>query len=150
MNKGARILTVSMLSTFVVLRMLLNLSPDADFDLFGYNIHHLFTGLLLLTVSGVPLVLFGDFRQRTHALIIFGIGLAMALDEWVYLVVTDGSNASYLLPVSWWGGSLAVGLAVAYVAALGRRSSSVREDQATSMAPPNGTGHLTDNGVQES
>ena len=35
----------------------------------------------------------------------------MALDEWVYLIATDGSNAAYLTPVSFWGGAIAVGLA---------------------------------------
>jgi uncharacterized membrane protein len=42
----------------------------------------------------------------------------MALDEWVYLIATDGSNASYLLPVSFWGGAVAIVLACAYTVAL--------------------------------
>jgi hypothetical protein len=49
------------------------------------------------------------------------MGLAMALDEWVYLIATDGSNASYLLPVSFWGGVVVVGLALAYAVALSLR-----------------------------
>jgi len=49
---------------------------------------------------------------------VFGAGLSLALDEWVYLIATDGSNASYLLPVSLRGGMVMVGLAVAYVAIL--------------------------------
>jgi hypothetical protein len=31
---------------------------------------------------------------------------------------TDGSNASYLLPVSFWGGVVVIGLALAYTATL--------------------------------
>ena len=52
------------------------------------------------------------------ALIIFGIGLGMTLDEWIYLIATDGTNASYLLPVSFWGGVAVVGIACAYAVAL--------------------------------
>jgi hypothetical protein len=44
--------------------------------------------------------------------------LALALDEWVYLIATDGSNASYLLPVSLKGGIVMVGLAAVYIAVL--------------------------------
>jgi hypothetical protein len=39
----------------------------------------------------------------------------MMLDEWVYLIVTDGSNSSYLLPVSFWGGLAMVLACVAYI-----------------------------------
>jgi hypothetical protein len=53
---------------------------------------------------------------------VFGIGLALALDEWVYLIVTDGTNASYLLPVSFWGGLAAVSAAVAYALIVARGS----------------------------
>jgi hypothetical protein len=49
---------------------------------------------------------------------LFGAGLSLALDEWVYLIVTDGTNASYLLPVSLKGGTIMVVLAAAYVAIL--------------------------------
>jgi hypothetical protein len=44
--------------------------------------------------------------------------LRLALDEWVYLIATDGGNASYLLPVSVWGGVVVVGLACAYALGL--------------------------------
>lgn len=118
-RRNALLLVASMLLTFVALRLSLQLSPDSDFDVAGYNIHHLFTGLLLVTIGGVPLAIFrGTSRRLDVALIIFGVGLAMALDEWVYLIATDGSNASYLLPVSFWGGVVVVGLACAYAVGL--------------------------------
>jgi hypothetical protein len=44
--------------------------------------------------------------------------MGMALDEWVFLIATDGSNASYLLPVSFWGGVVMIGLACLYTSAL--------------------------------
>ena len=116
-RRNALLLIASIALTFSVLRVLLHQSPNSDFNVGQYNIHHLFTGLLLITAGGVQLAVFrGSTRRLDLARIIFGAGLGMALDEWVYLIVTDGSNASYLLPVSFWGGVAAVGLACAYAA----------------------------------
>ena len=118
-KRRARLLLVSMIITFVVIRFSLYFSPDSDFDVAGYNVHHLFTGLLLITICGIAVILFGGrTRILDGAVIGFGIGLSLALDEWVYLIATDGSNASYLLPVSFWGGVLMIALACLYIALL--------------------------------
>ena len=115
-TRRAKIIVGALIATFIITRSALSLSPDSDFDVAGYNIHHLFTGLLLITAGGVPLALFpGRSLLLDIASIAFGAGLALALDEWVYLIATDGSNASYLLPVSLKGGVLMVGLAAFYV-----------------------------------
>ncbi len=118
-KKRARLLFASLVVTFVATRIALHLAPDSDFNVGAYNIHHLFTGLLLITFCGIPLVLFKHASRVLDVLTIgFGAGLALALDEWVYLIATDGTNASYLLPVSFWGGVVLVGLAALYVLAL--------------------------------
>ena len=106
---------------------MLHLSPNSDLDIAGYNVHHLFTGLVLIVAGGIPLALFpAASRPLDLAAVVFGAGLALALDEWVYLIATDGSNASYLLPVSLRGGIVMVALAVAYIGVLyilsGKRS----------------------------
>lgn len=95
------------LATFIVLRAYLWFSPDTDLNVGAYNIHHFYTGVLVATLGAVPLaVLDPSFHARLLdvARVVFSIGLAMALDEWLYLIVTDGTNASYSLPVSFWGG----------------------------------------------
>lgn len=124
-TRNAIALLGSMVGTFVLLRIWLSLSPNADFNVGRYNIHHLFTGLVLITLGAVPLALLEPpSRLRAGARVILGMGLGMALDEWVYLIATDGTNASYLLPVSFWGGVVVVGLASLYAAivlALARR-----------------------------
>jgi len=118
-QKRTRIVLVSLLATFIVLRLSLHLSPNSDFDVAGYNIHHLFTGLLLVTAGGIPAVLFQGHSLWTDiACAAFGAGLGMTLDEWVYLIATDGSNASYLLPVSLRGGIVMISLATLYIAVL--------------------------------
>ncbi len=118
-TRRARFVVASMLAIFVITRVMLHMSPDSDFDVAGYNIHHLFTGLLLIVAGGLPLALFpGRSRALDAAAVIFGGGLALALDEWVYLIATDGTNASYLLPVSLRGGILMIALATLYVGVL--------------------------------
>jgi hypothetical protein len=114
--RRARILIASLLVTFVMTRSIMWVSPNSDFDVAGYNVHHLFTGLLLIFAGGIPLALFpGQSLAFDIATVAFGAGLALTLDEWVYLIATDGSNASYLLPVSLTGALAMVGLALMYV-----------------------------------
>ena len=118
-TRRAKLVVAALVIVFVVTRAMLTYSPNSDFDVAGYNIHHLFTGVLLIVAAGIPLAL---FNRHSFALdvasVAFGSGLALALDEWVYLIATDGSNASYLLPVSLKGGILMVALAAVYIAVL--------------------------------
>lgn len=112
---------VPAVATFVALRCYLWFAPDTDLNVGAYNIHHLYTGLVVTTIGGVPLAVLGPAANRRVtdlARIVFAIGLTMALDEWLYLIVTDGTNASYSLPVSFWGGLAAVALACAYAGLL--------------------------------
>lgn len=100
-------------------RLYLHANPYSNFDVGGYNVHHLFTGTLLLVAAGVPLVLrSGRTRLLDACALVFGAGLALCLDEWVYLIATDGSDESYLLPVSLWGGVVVVALGVCYIVAV--------------------------------
>lgn len=118
-KRRAGLLVGSLVATFLVLRLYLYFSPDSDFNVGPYNIHHLFTGLLLVTFCGIVVILFkGRSRLLDGATVGFGVGLSMALDEWVYLITTNGSNASYLLPVSFWGGVIMIAAACLYIAIL--------------------------------
>ena len=119
-RRRAGLILASLLLTFVVMRLAMWRSPDSDFVIAGYNIHHLFTGVLLATAAGIPLILRpGRSRGLDVACIVFGAGLSLALDEVVYLIATDGSNASYLLPVSFWGGVVVVGLGALWILLVG-------------------------------
>jgi len=118
-KRNGMILLIGMIVTFVLLRVSLYFSPNADFNVGPYNIHHLFTGLALTTIGGMPLAIFeGRSRILDLSRLVFAIGLAMALDEWVYLIATDGTNASYMLPVSLWGGVIVILLTCLYVIGL--------------------------------
>jgi hypothetical protein len=111
-----RWLLASIVITFVLLRGWLHQFPNTDLNVGAYNIHHLFTGLLLILLGGVPLaVLQGASRWLDLATVVFGVGLSMALDEWVFLIATEGSNQAYLTPVSWRGAIVMIALACGYV-----------------------------------
>ena len=74
---------------------------NADFDVAGYNIHHLYTGVVIEIPAAF--VLAAGFRRAAvgvPALVGLGLGSGLVLDEVVYMIATDGSNASHLLPVS--------------------------------------------------
>jgi len=115
----------SFVLTFIGLRLYLHMSPSSNFDVAGYNIHHLFSGLILITFSAIPLILSNEQgRWVDLGCIIFGAGLSMTLDEWVYLIATDGSDSSYLLPVSLWGAIVAILIVVAFIVILSAWSRS--------------------------
>lgn len=121
-RRRARWLGVSMLTTFVLLRASLMLRPNADLNVAGYNVHHLYTGLLAITVCSIWIAVMGtDGRLGRAMLAGLGVGLGCALDEWVYLIVTDGTNAAYLTPASLWGGVVMVGAALGYAASIAAR-----------------------------
>lgn len=115
-KRRARLMSVALVATFVFFRLLLYVSPNTNLDIGPYNIHHLFTGLLLVAATGIPLALFqGESRWLDVAATFFGVGLSMVLDEWVYLIATDGSDAAYFSSVSFWGGVVMIGLACLYI-----------------------------------
>lgn len=114
-----------MLAALALTRLSLWFRPNADFNLGPYNIRHLFTGVLIMSAAGIAATASGlGARARDACAALFGIGLALTLDEWVYLIVTDGTNASYWTPPSVAGGFAAVGLAAAVLAVISFRTPS--------------------------
>ena len=115
-TKRSLLLIISLIGTFIFLRVSLYISPNSNFDVAGYNIHHLYTGVLILTLAAIPLLLMKNVGRIFDVLIImFGIGLSLVLDEWVYLIATDGSDSAYLTPVSFWGGVVVIGITTVYI-----------------------------------
>jgi len=118
----ARVFATAFVATFAVIRMWLWFAPDTDLDVGGYNVHHLFTGVAIVTASMLPLALgLSPRRPATLLTAAAGVGLSLVLDEWVYLIATDGTNASYLLPVSFWGAAVLHALVVVAVLGLSAR-----------------------------
>lgn len=111
-RETALLILIALLGTFIPQRLYLHLvNPNADAFLFGYNIHHLFTGAVIEIPAAIVLALrVGGHWTRRIAAAAFGSGTAMVLDEVVYLITTDGSNQAYLTPVSLWGAVVLVGV----------------------------------------
>lgn len=127
-RETALLILIGLLGTFIPQRLYLHLiNSNADFFLFGYNIHHLFTG----TVIGIPAAILlalrvgGPWTRRISA-IAFGSGTAMVLDEVVYLITTDGSNQAYLTPVSLWGAVVLIGSTTLFLAAIYLRTRHMK------------------------
>lgn len=95
MDGRATLIRRSMVLTVALTRGYLWFRPNADLDVAGYNVHHFFTGALLMSAAGMTASLDLGPRARAACAVVFGMGLALALDEWVYLIVTDGTNAAY-------------------------------------------------------
>lgn len=118
-TKRAQLILAGMIVTFVAMRLFLYFAPNADLNAGRYNIHHFFTGVIVMSITGILLGAFEDGgRILSMAATGFGVGLGLTLDEWVYLIATDGSNASYWLPVSVWSSIIAIGLAGAFILAV--------------------------------
>jgi hypothetical protein len=114
-SRRLAIFLIALIGTFVLTRFSLVLRPNADFNVAGYNVHHLFTGFLIACACAIPLALVPTRRRVTELLVFgLGVGLSLGLDEVVYLIVTDGTNASYLTRPSWIGGIVFVALAASY------------------------------------
>jgi len=109
------LILVPLLVTEVGQRLYLHLvNPDADVYVAGHNIHHLYSGCLVVVPAAFVLAFgFQAPAVRAGALVALGVGSAMVLDQVIFLITTDGSNRSYLTPVSLWGAVVLEGLAVA-------------------------------------
>jgi hypothetical protein len=130
-RRHALLFAGALVGTFAGLRIWLNVTPNADFNVLGYNIHHLFTGVLIATASAIPLAIgMAPSRGRDVLVAALGVGLALVLDEWVYLITTPGTNADYLLPISFRGGVVMIAIAV-LITAVSYRILARREHSAT-------------------
>ena len=108
-------LLVPLAVTFVGQRLYLHLvNPNTDLYILGHNVHHLFVGALMAISAAFVLAFRPDLPWLTlAALALLGSGSAMVLDQIVFLIATDGSNASYLKPISLWSAVVLEALAVA-------------------------------------
>jgi hypothetical protein len=105
-----------MLVTFVCQRLYLHLIRVQHIYPAGHLLHHLFTGTLIVIPSAFILA----FGTRNHFLTLLapaalGIGSAMILDELVYLVATKATDQDYISPLSLWGATIFVSLAVLFL-----------------------------------
>ena len=103
------LILLPMLGTVAVLRLYLHLVQVRHIYPGGYLVHHLFFGVAIVIPTAFVLA-FGN-RHRALACVALGVGAGMVLDEVVYLVATQASDADYVSRTSWLGSMVLVALA---------------------------------------
>lgn len=110
------LILVPMLGTVVCLRLYLHLVHVRHVYPGGYLVHHLFIGVLI-EIPAAFLLAFGS-RYRALTRIAVGIGSGLILDEVVYLVATNATDADYVSHLSLAGSGVLLGLATILLFAL--------------------------------
>ena len=107
------LILLPMLATFLCQRLYLHLIRVQHIFPGGYLLHHLFTGALIVIPSAFILAFGTRNRLLTFlAPVALGIGSAMILDELVYLVATKATDDDYISPLSLWGATIFISVAV--------------------------------------
>jgi hypothetical protein len=110
------LILLPMLATVFSLRLYLHLVHVRHIYPGGYLVHHLFVGVLIV-VPAALLLAFGT-RHRVLARVALGVGTGLILDEIVYLVATQASDADYVSRTSLVGSLVLVSLAVIFLLVL--------------------------------
>jgi len=101
-----------MLATFAGQRLFLHLVGVHHVHASGVLVHHLFFGVLIVIPTAFVLALGAPNRAlAVLSRMALGIGSAMVLDEMVYLMATQATDADYVSPLSFWGAVILVTLA---------------------------------------
>ena len=110
------LILLPMLATFLCQRLYLHLIRVQHIFPGGYLLHHLFTGALIVIPSAFILAFGTRNRLLTFlAPVALGIGSAMILDELVYLVATKATDSDYISPLSLWGATIFISVAVLFL-----------------------------------
>ncbi len=81
----------SFLPTFLVSRLMVYIAPGLFIHVRGVHIHHLTYGIFLLAIAGFLSQNFEQPKWKTAIAITYGIGLALAFDEFgMWLRLQDG------------------------------------------------------------
>jgi hypothetical protein len=117
------LLIVSIVAAAFLTRLFLFLNPGAGGStVLGVHVHHLLVGILLVCIGGVPAVLLrSDDFLKAIATSVFGLGIGLALDEWVLFVLRETApETPYMNASSLAGAVLLVALVCGYVILVGR------------------------------
>ena len=123
LRSRSTLLIVSIVAAAFLTRLFLFLNPGAGGStVLGVHVHHLLVGIVLVCIGGVPAVLLrSDDFLTTVATSVFGLGIGLALDEWVLFVIRETApDAPYMSASSLAGAIVLVALVCGYVFLVGR------------------------------
>jgi hypothetical protein len=84
--------SIAVIATIVVVRISLFLAPRLNVYIGKYNVHHLYTGAVLLVLDTVLLI---AGAINAYTVVLAGVAVALILDELGYLVTTSGADKAY-------------------------------------------------------
>ncbi|MBW4061171.1 hypothetical protein HJC99_01190 [Candidatus Saccharibacteria bacterium] len=87
---------VTFLPTFGIARFVVHTDPTLYFNYHGTHVHHFTYGIVLLTIAGYAGLVVPQ-RTKPYVAALYGIGLALAFDEfviWLHLNATYNSDGS--------------------------------------------------------
>ena len=83
----------------IISRVYVFLIPEVSFLLFGYEIHHLFIGTMLLLFLIITVIVFYGLKLNKklfHLLLMsIGIGIGLIIDEFFFLITGGITNNDY-------------------------------------------------------
>jgi hypothetical protein len=123
LRSPAALLIVTASGAAILTRLLLLVFPEAPGTAaLGVHIHHLLIGILLICVGGIPAVLLrSQGTLKSLAVAVFGVGIGLALDEWLLFVIRETApDAPYMTPWSVAGAAIFVGVVIVYTFVVGR------------------------------
>jgi hypothetical protein len=123
LRSRSTLLIVSIVAAAFLTRLFLFLNPGAGGStVLGVHIHHLLVGIVLVCIGGVPAVLLrSDDLLKSVGTSVFGLGIGLALDEWVLFVIRETApDTPYMSASSLAGAILLVALVSGYVVLVGR------------------------------
>ncbi len=81
-------------------RIIVFLFPGLSAVLFGFEVHHLYWGVLLIIIFLLPLIFLWYFRSNRSSFFVInfifvGFGIGLVIDEFVFLVLGGTSDSDY-------------------------------------------------------
>ena len=86
---------VGLLITFILLRVLTGLFPNAELTINGTHVHHFTTGIFVLLVSGYTALWVQSQKLKYITALAYGVGTAFILDEFYVWLRLDPSIISH-------------------------------------------------------
>lgn len=103
--------SIAIIATIIVVRASLFFRPNINVFIGKYNVHHLYTGAVLLVFDTLFLIA-GTVNAFT--VILAGVATALILDELGYLVTTNGADSEYFTRKSYLHMLFSAGITLAF------------------------------------
>ncbi len=85
----------AILITIFLSRILVWLIQERSLYLFGFEIHHFYLGVLLVMLAGFSRFFSKNKKLNKIDLIGFGIGNGLILDQFIFILFTNGNHTEY-------------------------------------------------------